>query len=186
MSKSRYGANYDEQWLLTGSPSGVRDQNLSPFEVNADLAALATGVMTAVAVPVQPGELITNISFKSGATAADTPLNWWFALYSSAGALLAQSADQATAAWAANTLKTLALATAQRVSAGGVVYAVAMVKATATPTLIGANLALAGAAAAILGSPVLAQTSGATLTTTAPATLATPTTVATVPLAILT
>ena len=44
----------------------------------------------------------------------------------------------------------------------------------------------AGAAASILSSKVLAQTSGSGLTDTAPATIATPTTVATVPLAILT
>lgn len=183
---SRYDPTYNEDWLLAGSPSGIRKQNMSQFDINADLAALTTQVMTSVAVPAQPGELITSITFKSGATAAGTPTNWWFALYSTAGALLAQTADQLTAAWAANTEKTLALATAQRVPEAGVVYAAVMVRATTVPTLIGANLALAGASAGIAGSKVLAQTSGSSLAGTAPATIATPTTVATVPFCVLT
>lgn len=183
---SRYPSTYNEDWLLAGSPSGARNQNMQQMDINADLAALTTQVMTSVAVPIQSGDKITSITFKSGATAAGTPTNWWFALYSGAGALLAQSADQLTAAWAANTSITLALATAQSVAAQGVVYAAVMVKATTPPTLLGANLALAGAAAAVAGSVVLAQTSGAALTTTAPATIATPTTVATVPFCVLT
>jgi hypothetical protein len=183
---SRYGSNTDEEWLRQGSPSGYRNQSMLTLAVDADLTALATGVMTTVGVPCQVGDLVTNITFKSGATAADTPLNWWFALYDTAGALLAQTADQTTTAWAANTVKTLALATAQRIGSTGFYYAGIMVKATACPTLIGHNCALAGAAASILSSKVLAQTSGSTLTTTAPATIGTPTTVATVPLCILT
>lgn len=178
---TRYPPTYNEDWLLAGSPSGVRNQNMIPFDINGDLAALTTQVMTSVAVPVQAGDKISNVSFKSGATAAGTPTNWWFALYTSAGVLLAQTADQLTGAWAANTVQTVALATAQTFTSQGFVYAACMVKATTPPTLIGANLSLAGAAAAILGSAVLAQTSGAALTTTAPGTIATPTTVATVP-----
>jgi hypothetical protein len=61
-----------------------------------------------------------------------------------------------------------------------------MVKASTPPTLIGASVALAGAAAAIVSSKVLAQTSGSSLTDTAPATIASPTTVATVPFCVLT
>lgn len=176
----------DTEWLLQGSPGGFRQQNMSALDVNTDLTALTTQVMTSVAVPLQAGDKVTNISFKSGATAAGTPTNYWFALYSPAGALLAQSADQLTAAWAANTLVTLALATPQVASAAGVYYAACMVKATTPPTLLGASVALAGAAASILSSKVLAQTSGSSLTTTAPTTIASPTTVATVPLVVLT
>jgi hypothetical protein len=188
MSISRYGANYDDRWLLAGQPSGVRNQNLDQLDLTSDLAALTTQVMLSVLVPVQPGELITNISFVSGATAANTPTNWWFALYSSAAtpALLAQTADQTSTAWAANTVKTVALATPQRIASAGFVYAAIMVKATAPPSLQGKALALASGAGAILGSSVLAQTSGSALTTTAPGTIASPTTVATVPFCALT
>lgn len=100
--------------------------------------------------------------------------------------LLSQSADQTNTAWAANTVKTLALATPQRITTAGVYYAAIMVKATTPPTLLGHSVALAGAAASILSSKVLAQTSGASLTDTAPATIATPTTIATVPFVVLT
>jgi hypothetical protein len=77
---------YDPDWLLAGSPSGVFESSIHQESINADLAALTTQVMTSVAVPVQPGETITNITFQSGATAAGTPTNCWFALYSAAGA----------------------------------------------------------------------------------------------------
>lgn len=183
---SRYGDNTDAKWLLQGSPSGVRYASMEQIDINADLAALTTQVMTSVAVPCQGGDLITNITFKSGATAAGTPTNWWFAFYDTAGALLAQTADQTSTAWAANTAKTVALVTSQRVASTGVYYAAIHVKATTVPTLLGKSLALAGAAASILSSKVLAQTSGSALTDTAPATIATPTTVSTVPFCVLT
>lgn len=182
----RYDPVNGTDWMLEGSPSGVRVSNMRQLDCNADLSALTTAVMLSVAVPIQTGELITSITFKSGATAAGTPTNYWFALYSAAGALLSQSADQTNTAWAANTVKTLNLAEAQRVSAAGVCYAAIMVKATTPPTLIGHSVGIAGAAASILSSKVLAQTSGSALTDTAPATIATPTTVANVPFVILT
>jgi hypothetical protein len=136
---------------------------------------------------VQPGELITNITFVSGATAANTPTNWWFALYSSAAtaALLAQTADQTSAAWAANTVKTVALATAQRPTTAGGLYVACQVTATAAPSLAGVTLENAVMAGALRSSVILAQTSGSSLTTTAPATIGTPTTVATIPFCIL-
>src|SRR4051812_45096229 len=107
---------YDSDWLMAGSPSGVFETSIRQESINADLAALTTQVMTSVAVPAQPGEKITSITFKSGATAAGTPTNWLFALYSASGALLSQTADQTSTAWAANTPMTLALATPQLVS----------------------------------------------------------------------
>jgi hypothetical protein len=185
---SRYASLNNADWLLDGSPSSFRGSNMSALDVNTDLAALTTQVMTSVALPLQAGDVVTSLTFKSGATAAGTPTNWWFALYSSAAtpALLSQSADQTSTAWGANTVQTLALATPQLVTVAGVYYAAIMVKATTPPTLLGASVALAGAAASILSSKVLAQTSGSSLVATAPATIATPTTVATVPLVIAT
>lgn len=185
---SRYGPTNNPEWLGEGSPSGYRAQNMRQLDINADLAALTTQIMTSVAFSLQVGELVSNITFQSGATAAGTPTNWWFAFYDDAATpnLLAQTADQTSTAWAANTAKTLALTTSQRISRAGVYYAAVMVKATTVPTLIGASLALAGAAGPILSSKALAQTSGSALVATAPATIATPTSVATVPLCVLT
>lgn len=183
---SRYDSTTSAEWLLDGSPGSFRTANMAQMDCTTDLTALATGVMTTVALPLQAGDTVTNITVKSGATAAGTPTAYWFALYSPAGALLAQTADQTSTAWAANTVKTLALATAQNVTAAGVYYVGLMVTATTPPTLIGKTVGIAGAAASILSSKVLAQTSGSTLTTTAPATIATPTTVATIPFVIAT
>ena len=172
--------------LLEGSPTGFLQTNLPRFFAATDLvASLTTQVLSSVAIPLQAGDTVTSLTFLSGATPAGTPTNWWFALYSSAAtpALLAQTADQLTAAWAADTTKTLALATVQVIPTTGIYYAAIMVKATTVPTLMGLSVGRAAIAGNVgtLGYKVISQTSGAALTTTAPATIATPTTVATVP-----
>jgi len=135
--------------------------------------ALATGVMTSVPVFLAAGDVITSISARSGATAAGTPTNYWFALYSDAAtpALLSQSADQTSTAWAANTTKTLALAAAQTIARTGVYWVGIMVTATTPPTLLGS----AAVAPIVTGERNLSQSSGSSLTATAPATIATPT-----------
>ena len=189
MAVGRYPVRYDRNYLLNGSPAGPVLENFDRWAITTDLTAPATEVMTTVAIPLQAGDVVTSITFKSGGTAADTPLAWWFALYSSATvpALLAQTADQATAAWAANTSKTVALGTPQLITVPGVYYAAFMMKATAVVTLLGRTLALAGASTgSITGQLPLAQTSGSALAATAPATVASPTTSALVPYVVLT
>jgi hypothetical protein len=180
----------DRNWLMSGSPTtGLLRETIRRDQVVTDGATLTTQVMTSVAIYLEAGETVTNLTFVSGGTAAGTPTNWWFALYSSAAtpALLAQTADQLTAAWAANTAKTLALATAQVISTTGIYYAAIGVKATTVPTIAGVTLENAVAAGAIVtGQKVLAQTSGSSLTATAPATIASPTTVATIPYCVAT
>jgi len=135
--------------------------------------ALATGVMTSVPIFLQAGDVVTNLSFRSGATAAGTPTNYWFAIYSDAAtpALLAQTADQTSTAWAANTTKTLALSAPYTVPKTGIYWAAIMVTATTPPTLLGA----CAAPAIVTGERNLSQSSGSALTATAPATIATPT-----------
>lgn len=146
--------------------------------------ALTTQVMTSVPVFLAAGDVITNISVTSGATAAGTPTNWWFALYSSAStpALLAQTADQTSTAWAANTAKTVALATAQTITTSGVYWVGVHVKATTVPTLLGTCVA----PTIVTGEQKLAQTSGSSLTDTAPSTIASPTAAQFAPLVVLT
>jgi hypothetical protein len=165
------GANLQ---AASGSNSSVRSTLPDHRYAISDTAVLTTQVMSSYAIALEAGDVVTNISFKSGATAAGTPTNWWFALYSSAAtpALLAQTADQLTAAWAANTTKTLALATAQLITTPGVYFISVMVKATTPPSLIGMNLGVTGAATGVLtGAATLAQTSGSALVATAPATI---------------
>ncbi len=172
--------------LQQGSPLNVtQNESMQRIDVVADLAtALTTQVMTSVAVPMRVGDLATNISFISGATAASVPTNWWFALYSPAGALISQTADQATGAWAADTVKTLPLVTPFLVTAGHAIYYVGiMMKATTTVSLLGLDMKRVGASTGVasVGHKVLCQTSGSALTTTAPGTIATPTTVSLMP-----
>jgi hypothetical protein len=181
-------ASTDAQWLLNGSPTGVLRPNLRRSECGGNLAALTTQIMTSVALYLEAGDVVTNLTFCSATTAAGTPTNWWYALYSTAStpALLGQTADQATTAWAANTVKTLALASPYTVLTTGVYYAAVHVKATTVPTLLGASLNANASAAVVTGQKVLAMTSGSGLTDAAPATIATPTTVATVPYCVAT
>ncbi|GFH36629.1 hypothetical protein [Streptomyces pacificus] len=146
--------------------------------------ALTTQVMTSVPIHLYAGDVITNISARSGATAADTPTNWWFALYSKAStpALLAQTADQTTTAWAANTTKTVALSSPVTITESGIYWVGIHVKATAVPTLLGC----VAAPAIATGERNLSQSSGSSLTATAPATIATPTAKQFVPYVVLT
>jgi hypothetical protein len=163
---------------LPSSPTQFFRANLPRFghydsASDTGSVALTTQVMTAVPIKLAAGDVITNISLTSGATAAGTPTNWWFALYDSSGtpALLAQTADQTTTAWAAFTTKTVPLATAQTISKTGVYWAAAMVKATTVPTFLG-QICIPPI---VTGERNLAVTSGSALVATAPATLATPT-----------
>ncbi|TDC81902.1 hypothetical protein E1193_13445 [Micromonospora sp. KC606] len=146
--------------------------------------ALATGVMTSVPVYLRAGDVITSISARSGATAAGTPTNYWFALYSSAAtpALLAQTADQTSTAWAANTVKTVALATPVTITETGIYWVGITVVATAVPSLIG-SIAMTPV---VTGERNLSQSSGSSLTATAPATIATVTAKPFVPRVVLT
>jgi len=150
----------------------------------SDLPVLTTQVMLSVAVPCMAGDSVSKIMMRSGATAAGTPTNWWFALYDPSGAFVAQTADQLTAAWAASATKDLSLvanptstvATTFTLSSTGVYFAAVMVKATTPPSLVGVPLFDATLSTGfVTGQKQLAQTSGSALTTTAPATIATPT-----------
>lgn len=163
--------------------------NMSRRQAVTNASALTTAVMLSTALYLYEGDVVTNLTFLTGGTAAGTPTNYWFALYSNAAtpALLSQSADQTSTAWAANTALTLALGTAQTITTSGVYYAAIMVKASTPPTLAGVSVENAAAAGALIANQkVLAQTSGSSLAATAPSTIATPTTVATVPLVIAT
>ena len=85
-----------------------------------------------------------------------------------------------TTARAANTAYTVPLASAVTITTPGLYYVVISFAATTVPTLRGVTVSNAVVAGAIgLSAKVLAQTSGSSLTGTAPATLASPTTVTT-------
>lgn len=147
-----------------------------------DVAAAASGVMCSVALFLQDGDLVSNLTFISGGTAAGTPTNQIAALYSGAGVLLAQSADKTTEAWAADTAKSFALASPVRITKSGVYFAGLSVAASTVPTLVGS----VGAKPFLSGEGNLAQTSGSGIGATAPATIVTPAFKRAVPLVIAT
>jgi hypothetical protein len=133
-----------------------------------NVATLTTQKLFLVGIALKAGMTVTNISFHTGATAAGTPTNWWFALYSyhaTAPVLLRQTADQTTTAMAANTPFTKALTSPYVITASGMYYLGIMVKATTVPTLlVSSPNALVASMAPILQG----NTADTGLTTTAP------------------
>ncbi len=149
-----------------------------------EAAALTTAVMLSIGVPLASGDLISKITVMVGATAAGTPVNQWAALYTPGGVLMTQSVDGTNTAIPATTPLTFVLAAPQLIPAAGIYYAGVMVKATTVPSLMAQNTGLAWGAI-LTGQAIRAQTSGSALTGTAPATIASPTTVAKVPYVVL-
>ncbi|MFE6408156.1 hypothetical protein ACFVOR_14620 [Streptomyces sp. NPDC057837] len=147
-----------------------------------DVPAAATGVMCSVALYLQDGDRISNLTFISAGTAGGSLTNQIAALYSGAGALLAQSADKTSEAWAADTAKTFALSSPVRITKSGIYYAALAIAATTVPTLVGS----VGTKPFLTGEGNLAQTSGSGIGATAPATIASPAFKRHVPLVIAT
>lgn len=163
----------DLSWLNTAGrpdPDVIFHRANMPRVGLDDVAAAATGVLCSVPIYLCEGDTVTNLTFISGVTAAVTPTNCFFALYSGGSALLAQTADQLTAAWAADTAKTLPLAAPVKITKSGIYWAAISVTAATVPTLVGAGTAKP----VLTGEINLAQTSGTGLTGTAPATIVTP------------
>lgn len=103
-----------------------------------------SGSLYLVPIWLPKGLVVSNITFTSGGTAAVTPTNQWFSLHDSARKMIARSADQTTAAWAANTVKTLAIAqttagagSSYTTTYAGLHYLGVMVKATTQPNIVG-------------------------------------------------
>lgn len=165
---------------LAPDSTAFHRRNVQRLPLDDRTDCLTTAVMTSVPIELEAGDTITSISAISGATAAGTPTNYWFALYSNATtpALLGQTADQTSTAWAADTVKTVALAAPVKITKGGIYWVAIMVKATTVPSLLGC----VGAKPVITGEPALANTSGSALTATAPATIASPAAQRAVPL----
>lgn len=179
MTKKR-GDAINRNYLLQSSPTNTTyAENYPRDEVSSGAVVIgATGLMTSVAMPLQAGDLVTSITFRSGATAAGTPTAWWFALYSSATtpALLAQTADQTTTAWAASTTKTLALSAPVQITTTGLYFCSISMTATTIISAAGKILPHLDLSTGLLTTEkALSRTSGSALGAVAPATIATPT-----------
>lgn len=94
-----------------------------------------TGIAHGNAVVCYAGDVITNMTFRSGTTPATSPTHWWMALYDTQAtpALIAQTADQLTAPIGASTVFTLPLVGGPYIlSSTGVYYAVLMTACSVT------------------------------------------------------
>ena len=133
-----------------------------------------SGTMTMTAIWLPEGATVSGITFLSGATAESGGTNLWFALYTSALALMAQSAnDTGAAAFGANTALRKALTTPQKMTYSGLYYLAYMSTNSlgAQPALYNITNGGANANGSVTGmTPILAATSSTGQTTTAPAT----------------
>ncbi|WP_262702059.1 MULTISPECIES: right-handed parallel beta-helix repeat-containing protein [Streptomyces] len=145
---------FDMQGNLEGlmRPAG-RFETTSRLRCGTTSAALVSGTLYLVPIWLPRGTVVSNLAFTSGGTGAGTPTNWWFTLHDRDRKALARSTDQTTAAWAANTTKTLAVAqtTAGNTSSytttySGLHYLGFMIKATTTPSLVGEGSVATGGA----------------------------------------
>jgi hypothetical protein len=134
-------------------------------EVNSVIPTLS-GTLFMQAIYLKAGQVVSNISIWSATTAAGTPTNCIFGLYDANRNLLAQSANQTTTAWAANTERKLAMTTAYKVPTSGLYYIGFFVAATTIPTCKGGTAKTGGQLAA--AGPILHGTSTTGLTTTLP------------------
>jgi hypothetical protein len=159
----------------------------------SDTAIAGTGVGLAVAVPALPGLTITAAKILAGATAEATGSNGFVAVYSGIAvpALLGSTAAiTGAAAIAASAAYTATLATPVTLSSttcpNGFVYVSISFTATTMPTLISATPATATQTPWSTTAPLFyGATHGTALAGTAPATIASPATVAKVPLVTL-
>jgi hypothetical protein len=167
---TRYPTSY-EAWLLAGSPAGTFRESVDRRLIGTNVSILTSGTLHVTALFLEAGEVVTNLTMRSGGTAASSPTNWWFALYDPAGNLIGQTPDQTTEAWGTTTTKTKALASPYTVPTSGLYRAGLMVRASTPPSLAGLS-APAGATAFVAGQlAVSLSVGGGALTTTAPATL---------------
>lgn len=147
----------------TGTLAETMPRETCP-EVNTTVAASGTLFMQALFL--KAGQLVSNITLASATTAAGTPTNYFFALYDTNRNLLAQSANQTTTAWAANTVKTLAMTTPYRVPTSGLYYIGYFMTATTVATLKGGTAKTGGQLAGAV--PILHGSSTTGLTTALP------------------
>ena len=163
----------------------------------ADTAAsLTSGVLTAVPVPVDIGQLITKVSVLVGATAASTPTHSFAALYSgttvTSPPLIGQSTDGTTTAIAASGRFDFTLTAPQLITPTnaphGFIYVGVSVTATTVPSLITTPCgAAAGQYRWFTDCPLyFSQTAGSALGATAATTLINASTLTTAPVVFLT
>ena len=116
---------------------GAVGETMPRYMTNTNVAVLTSGTLHLTAITLYANTTVTSISYRSVTTAAVTPTNWWFALYDKNRNLLGSTANQTSTAWAANTLKTLALSSAYNVTTTDQYYVGIMMTAATVVSLAG-------------------------------------------------
>jgi hypothetical protein len=129
-----------------------------------NVATLTSGTLALHAAYIPAGVTITNIAYKSGATAAVAPTNWWFGLFDSSRNILRQTADQTSTAWGTQTVMSVALSSAFVTTYSGLHYFGIMMAAGTVVSLHGVD---ASAVGTISAAPILCGNSSTGLTTPA-------------------
>jgi hypothetical protein len=169
------GPLYNEEYLRQGMHGDhTFVESIPRWAAQSNLAALTSGEMQAVAVPLNPGDTAEVITFVTGATHAVDVTAGFVALYSNdpVPVLLDQSPDWGAATFDANTPYSFAIPNPHTVVTGGIYYVAVSFTAGTVPTLRGTTVQNAVMAGDIgLGEAVLAMNAGTAVGGTAPATL---------------
>lgn len=166
-----YRVNLLEQVGPTGKlVSGGVGETFPRYLAATNTTALTSQTLYVQAITLTKSQVVTNITYVSGTTAAGTPTNWWFVLLDSSLVVKAVTADQLTTAWAADTIKTVAVGTPYTIPTSGLYYVGIMMKATTPISTVGIGALGKTTVAGI--SPIIAATSS-TGQTTPPALAAT-------------
>jgi hypothetical protein len=153
------------QQLVEEVPTGALATTMPRILADNGAITLTSGTLRMVSIQLPVGLLVTSLTFVSGSQAAGTPTHYLFGLYDNTRALLRPTADQLTAAWAANTAKTVNLTSTFTTTYTGQHYLGIMMTATTPVNLLGTSAMQAGI---FTVTPVLDGFSSTGLTTTLP------------------
>ena len=159
--------------VQTLGPSGYIAETLPREQIPETATVVCTSThIGCQAVWLSAGQVVSNISVCTSATAASVPLNFAIGLYDLLGNLCCSSADQLTTAMTAQTLYKFAMVTPYTVANSGLYYVAIGSVATTVPTLKGVARAvdgtLAGTAPSLNGVSSTAYASGALPATIVP------------------
>jgi hypothetical protein len=105
-------------------PTGVLAQSMDRATANEtnQAAPTASGTLFMQGIYIPAGVTVSNILWHSATTAANGPTHWMAGLYDVNRVLRATSTDHTSEAWAAQTMKTIAMVTPYLIPSSGLYY----------------------------------------------------------------
>ena len=110
--------------LSLDGPTGVLAQSMDRATANEtnQAAPTASGTLFMQGIYIPGGVTVSNILWHSATTAANGPTHWMAGLYDASRVLRATSTDHTSEAWAAQTMKTIAMVTPYLIPSSGLYY----------------------------------------------------------------